>query len=400
MGIRFRRKIRLLPGVHLNLSGSGVSLSAGPRGASVTLGINGAYLNLRIPGTGLYSRKRITGGGIRNQRKPSSESEAIEMSVSVTITDEGEVRFTDSDGDSVDNRVVCAIRKQRRTEIRALMMEYAAKINQAVTSATDIHLATPPADQPLVIEPSPFTRPKPQRPQPITTSLFAKLFRRKCRAEIEQRNCDQRQGYLKAFKAWKHLKSLHDTAEKERIATLLSALRSDVEVMEHYLEQSLKTIRWPWETLVSFEIMDSGRTVAMDVDLPEIEDLPVKTANVPQRGWKVVIKTLSDRQKRLNYARHIHGILFRLVGETFTLLPSVEQVLISGYSQRPSPKTGKIEDDYLVSVRVRWETWTQIDFANLKDIDPVEAMGNFEVRRHMTKTGIFKPIEFSSPSAQ
>ncbi|SBT06896.1 exported hypothetical protein [Candidatus Propionivibrio aalborgensis] len=64
MGIRFRRRIKLAPGLNLNLSGSGLSLSAGPRGASMTFGgRRGAYLNTGIPGTGLYTRERV--GAVR-----------------------------------------------------------------------------------------------------------------------------------------------------------------------------------------------------------------------------------------------------------------------------------------------------------------------------------------------
>ena len=59
MAIRFRKRIRLLPGVTLNLSKSGVSTTVGPRGASVNIGKRGTYLNTGIPGTGLYSRERL-----------------------------------------------------------------------------------------------------------------------------------------------------------------------------------------------------------------------------------------------------------------------------------------------------------------------------------------------------
>ena len=59
----FRRRIRLIPGVRLNVSKSGLSTSLGVRGASVTLGGRGGpYTNVGIPGTGLYSRTRINGG--------------------------------------------------------------------------------------------------------------------------------------------------------------------------------------------------------------------------------------------------------------------------------------------------------------------------------------------------
>ncbi|MDI9385547.1 MAG: DUF4236 domain-containing protein, partial [Verrucomicrobiota bacterium] len=42
MGFRFQKRIRLFPGVTLNLSKSGGSLSLGPRGAKLNLGPRGA----------------------------------------------------------------------------------------------------------------------------------------------------------------------------------------------------------------------------------------------------------------------------------------------------------------------------------------------------------------------
>lgn len=49
-----------MPGVHLNFSKSGVSTSIGPKGAKINIGKRGTYLNTSIPGTGLYSRQKIS----------------------------------------------------------------------------------------------------------------------------------------------------------------------------------------------------------------------------------------------------------------------------------------------------------------------------------------------------
>lgn len=59
MGLRFRRSVRLFPGVRLNFSRSGVSTSIGLRGATVTLGPGGTYANVGIPGTGISYRSRL-----------------------------------------------------------------------------------------------------------------------------------------------------------------------------------------------------------------------------------------------------------------------------------------------------------------------------------------------------
>ena len=53
MGFRFRRSVKLFPGVRLNVSRSGLSASFGIRGAHVTLGPKGTRTTVGIPGTGI-----------------------------------------------------------------------------------------------------------------------------------------------------------------------------------------------------------------------------------------------------------------------------------------------------------------------------------------------------------
>jgi hypothetical protein len=53
MGWRFQKRIRILPGVSINLSKSGVSTSLGPRGCKTNISKRGVKQTLGIPGTGL-----------------------------------------------------------------------------------------------------------------------------------------------------------------------------------------------------------------------------------------------------------------------------------------------------------------------------------------------------------
>lgn len=78
MGIRYRKRIKILPGVNINISKSGISTTIGPKGCSVNIGKNGTYLNAGIPGTGIYSRERISRRKSQssNVHKPS-DSEII-----------------------------------------------------------------------------------------------------------------------------------------------------------------------------------------------------------------------------------------------------------------------------------------------------------------------------------
>ena len=66
----FRRSVKILPGVRLNFSRSGVGLSVGVPGARVSLSPSGRVTRtLGVPGTGIYNRTTIGTG--RNRRVPS-----------------------------------------------------------------------------------------------------------------------------------------------------------------------------------------------------------------------------------------------------------------------------------------------------------------------------------------
>jgi Protein of unknown function (DUF4236) len=54
MPFRFYRRVPIIPGVRLNLSKSGASVSLGGPGAHVTFGRRGIRQTVGIPGTGMY----------------------------------------------------------------------------------------------------------------------------------------------------------------------------------------------------------------------------------------------------------------------------------------------------------------------------------------------------------
>lgn len=93
MGFRFRKTIKLLPGVRLNVSKGGVSLSAGPRGASVTLGKNGVYGNVGIPGSGLSYRTRLDKPKTRVMRKNGENLSIIVENDRLYIVDQNNVKL-------------------------------------------------------------------------------------------------------------------------------------------------------------------------------------------------------------------------------------------------------------------------------------------------------------------
>jgi hypothetical protein len=69
MAIRFRKSIKIMPGVRINISKTGISTSLGPRGATVNLRRGRRKLTTGIPGTGFSQQHDITP---QNQARRSS----------------------------------------------------------------------------------------------------------------------------------------------------------------------------------------------------------------------------------------------------------------------------------------------------------------------------------------
>lgn len=86
MGLRFFRRAHIAPGVDLNLSRSGASVSVGERGAHVTVGPRGTRETVGLPGTGLsytqiHSRKTKTA----KQQKPIGITHALVVSFALLV---------------------------------------------------------------------------------------------------------------------------------------------------------------------------------------------------------------------------------------------------------------------------------------------------------------------------
>jgi hypothetical protein len=60
MGFRFRKSVRLIPGVRLNFSRSGPSVTVGGHGLSTNYSKRGARSTVSLPGTGLSYSKSHT----------------------------------------------------------------------------------------------------------------------------------------------------------------------------------------------------------------------------------------------------------------------------------------------------------------------------------------------------
>ncbi len=108
MGLRFFRRVRIAPGLTLNLSKSGGSLSLGTRGAKYTVGPRGRRATVGLPGTGLFytetssqaGRGRAKSTGRRASGRTTAPAPAVQDRLDMgffkrLVTPAGEVAFVD-----------------------------------------------------------------------------------------------------------------------------------------------------------------------------------------------------------------------------------------------------------------------------------------------------------------
>ncbi|WP_155398214.1 hypothetical protein [Vibrio owensii] len=128
---------------------------------------------------------------------------------------------------------------------------------------------------------------------------------------------------------------------------------------------------------------------SIDIDLPEIEDIPSTVALINKND--IIYKCKSQKALRMDYEKYIHGIIFRTICIFFDIIP-VNRVRLSSYTQRLVPKTGYIENDYIITCKATRNQFERFNFQSLEHLDPIRALETCDLGRKMTKTGIFKSV--------
>ncbi len=307
------------------------------------------------------------------------------------IDNDGTLSFKDASGVPISDHLVEIAKKQNKEAISSLIRRKCDEINNQIEALGKLHHDTPDARVKPRFVASKFEWAQPTRPHDQPLGWLDKLIPSR-RRKVEERNLASTARYEDQVSEWEQKYRNFEEVNKQRRELIDVLIYKDASAMEAFLDETLQEIVWPRETVVAVEIADDGKKAMLDVDLPEIQDMPRKLAAVPGRGLKLSVKEMSATKVQRLYMEHIHGVVFRLIGETFASLPLVDLVVASGYSQRRDPGTGALRDDYLLSARVARQEWLKIDNGGLRSVDVVEALARFELLREMTKTGVFKPV--------
>ena len=338
MGFRLRKSIKIAPGLRVNVGKRGVSMTAGRRGASVTVGGRGTYANVGLPGTGISYRQKI-GGGSSDRRREQTRLEREERrlldeqhraealaNIELSLNDTGTIAIRDSFGCDLSRKDSTFLWEQKGEEIRGWLDAQAEKINGDVDLLTSIHEDTLSPDIEPTYTAQVFTEEAPQKPvqvdipdQPIKSVVPAPhfliawipYFQDRHRIKQEQADssysealdqwCEEKTRLESKYDAlvsawetkhqdWTSRRNAYDALEAEKEKNFPEQIRNNMELMEEFLEDAICELEWPRETVIDFELADNGKAVWLDVDLPEVEDIPQKIAVIGATGKRLNIK--------------------------------------------------------------------------------------------------------------
>lgn len=415
MSFRFQRRIRVAPGMRVNLSKRGISTSIGKRGGTVSVGRRGVYGNVGLPGSGLSYRSKLnkkntpktsgTGHKSNGTKSQPADSQPILTEWDEKIHD---VRFTRSDGTPLSREEITAVKRAHKEEITEIYQTKADEINERTArllelhqDAFDIHadlnqrLPASFGDPPEEPNQQQFVK---QRESEITQdfSWFDKLIHllpSKKRELHKTINADAQMQFIQAKTDYEKVLREREEEIQYRKTLLASVKQGEPDAMADWAGIFLDELDFPLETDVDYDVIDA-ETVYVDVDLPNPDMVPVKEAEVLKSG-KLKVTEKTQRDHRDHYARLAGGTALYLASYFLAYLPTAERVIISGYQQQLDERSGHDEDIYIYSAIITRKGFQEL---NLHQLHPLLALESFEHRLNATKTFILKEITPFSPA--
>ena len=408
MGFRFSHRVSILPGLKLNFSGSGVSLSAGVPGAHLNFGSRGAFASVGIPGSGISYRQRVGGGRAattapawspeqfksvgdrQNDDMAAQLSQVGTQNVSLNPDDArryvADPRFKLMDPETgrrlTPTRLEAMIKEKALAEkVESIKVElehqagdYDHLINfwhplpeiASIEQWTQAQAKLPLESKLVAPDPPNLLKAEADLVSELTAKQAATGLNRflpdfvalhaaqkemetvwpERRAQLQAEYDQQLQQYQQNLAAEA---AAWDQAETKRITWVGKLLAGDLEEIRHTLAEVLAGLQFPFRTQCDFFLRDE-KTVYLHLDLPEIEDvIPETRKEILKSGETRDVRRLkSDRHA--DYSRLVMGECLFITAEVFSYLPLAQVVQVTAYTQRPRELESDPIDSYLLDV--------------------------------------------------
>ena len=148
----------------------------------------------------------------------------------------------------------------------------------------------------------------------------------------------------------------------------------------------------PMEYFVDFAYEEEKGKVMVDLDLPEIEDLPDRKIIFTPTGKKS-IRMKGQTDLRSDYANCVFGLSMYVASAIFNISLKVNEVEISAFTQRKEANSAVATDQYVFIVNYTRDLFSSIDFSRLSSI---QIMDFFQHHSNMTKSFDMRQIDLST----
>ena len=438
MGFRFSRRIGILPGLKLNLSGSGVSLSAGVRGAHLNFGSRGAYASMGIPGTGLSYRQRIGGG--RSNSAPTQMTPAQIRSVGDRQNDDmamqlagggaqhislnpdearryvADPRFRLMDPETglrltparLETMIKAGELKEKLENLQVQLQteaeEYQHLLNfwkplPAIPSAADWNNAlSKGAFESRIAAPTPPDWPAAQAkllaeltakehtglnrylPEFVSRSDakadFAAAWPAR-EAELQQQYDDQVQHYQQQVA---QEQSAWEAAEAQRIGWIQRLLSGNLEEIDHTVAEVLTGLQLPFHTHCDY-FLDDAHAIGLHLELPTQEEVIPETTKAILKNGDTRDVRRTEAERATDYTRLAMGVVLFMAAELASYLPTVQEIQIAAFTRRPRVRETDPIDSYVLDVTLPRTALTEFGAEDNLAAFMTRQAGRFHVNR-------------------
>jgi hypothetical protein len=347
MGFRFSRRVSILPGLKLNLSGSGVSLSAGVRGAHINLGPRGLYGSAGIPGTGLSYRQRLDSSS-RSYDRPSVERrlsprqwEAVQRrqeqeekakEAQQTIDDQWEqyqqmLHFwkplpeIPNLEDFIQAQTQRPFESTQQPPPEPVWPEEEAKCLNELTESVK-------TQAPYRMLPAMFA-------QNHAKTLFPAVWQER-QPEIQQRYQESLADYEQELKA---AQAEWEARETERIAWLQRLTAGNLEEIKHTLTEIFTGLQLPFQDATQCGLFfDTADLISVNLDLPEMEQVILFTRKRLLKNGEIREVARDKVERNRDYFDLVTGECAFIAAEVFSYLPLCQIIRLAAYTQRPKAR--------------------------------------------------------------
>ena len=156
---------------------------------------------------------------------------------------------------------------------------------------------------------------------------------------------------------------------------------------EAAIEEWLEGSEAPIAFAVQAEVLEDKGILMIDLDLPEIEDMPKdKLTELADGTVKIKLKTKKEQHE--DYKTCVFGLGEYVASHLMAVVPQAKKIVVSAYTQRRDEKTGDELDVFIYSVIFDREAFVK----GYQDIHPYEFCGNLQSRYYVLASGVMKEI--------